>query len=145
MHTKILEEATHEHLKKFVDHSLKELKHVDHDMYEELEYDLYIIVYGHHFNEWKLNCALEKMSNEDGTTGGHWTLEETDTIARNHGIEFRSINKYDWNYTLNMVYSDFYGSIPNELSSYVKVAKKFLQDKDAPEGKALKYYIAMSD
>ena len=83
------------------------------------------------------------MSNEDGTTGGHWSLEETDSIARNHGIEFRSINKYDWNYVMNMIYSDYYGAIPNELTSYVKVAKKFLQDKDAPEGKALKYYKAM--
>ena len=44
MHTKILEEATHEQLKHFIDHSLKELKHADHDMYEELEHDLYVIV-----------------------------------------------------------------------------------------------------
>jgi hypothetical protein len=29
------------------------------------------------------------------------------------------------------------------MKHYVKMAKKFLEDKDAPEGKALKYYLAM--
>jgi len=42
-----------------------------------------------------------------------------------------------------MLYSDYYGSVPNDVSMYAKMAKKFLEDKDAPEGKALKYYLAM--
>ena len=44
---------------------------------------------------------------------------------------------------MNMVYSDYYGSIPNDPVAYAKVAKKFIEDKDAPEGKALRYYSAM--
>ena len=143
MHKKILEEISLEQLKKFVDWSLCELKYKDYEMYEELEHELYITVYGHHFNEWELKKALEHMENEDGTVGGHWTLEETNSVARQHGIEFVHMNQYDFNYVMNMMYSDFYGSVPNETSSYVKLAKKFLQDKDAPDGKALKYYLAM--
>lgn len=44
---------------------------------------------------------------------------------------------------MNMVYSDYYGSIPDTAESYFKVAKAFLMDKDAPEGKAYRYYKAM--
>ena len=46
---------------------------------------------------------------------------------------------------MNMIYSDYYGAIPNDVSSYVKVAKKFLEDKDGKEGKAFCYYMTMSD
>ena len=31
----------------------------------------------------------------------------------------------------------------NNTSFYAELAKSFLMDKDAPEGKALKYYLAM--
>ena len=143
MHKKILEDANHEQLKKFIDDALCELKYKDYEMYEELELELYHDVYGCHFNEWMLKKALEHMENEDGSTGHHWTIEETNSVARQYGIEFVHINQYDWNYTMNMIYSDYYGVVNNEISTYVKLSKKFLQDKDAPEGKAFKYYIAM--
>lgn len=42
-----------------------------------------------------------------------------------------------------MVYSDYYGAIPNELNYYVNVARKFLDDKDSSEGKALCYWLAI--
>ena len=44
---------------------------------------------------------------------------------------------------MNMIYSDYYGAVSNDVSTYVKLAKKFLMDKDAKEGKALCYYLAM--
>ena len=145
MHRKILEDATLEQTKEFIDRSLRKVKFVDEEMYEDLEHELYVDVYGYHFNEWFLKSALEKMSNEDGTKGGHWTLEETNSVAKQYNIEFKSFNEYDWNYVMNMVYSDYYGTVSNETSAYVKLAKKFLQDKDAPEGKALKYYLVMCE
>ena len=145
MHRKILEDATLEHTKEFIDRALRKVKVFDEEMYEELEHELYTDVYGHHFNAWLLKCALENMTNEDGSKGGHWTLEETNSVARQHGIEFIHYNQYDFNYVMNMIYSDYYGSVSNETSAYVKLAKKFLQDKDAPEGKALKYYLAMCE
>ena len=45
---------------------------------------------------------------------------------------------------MNMIYSDYYGSVPNDISSYVKLADKFIRDKDADPGKAFKYYVAMN-
>ena len=143
MHKKILEDASHEQLKKFIDEALCEVKYKDYEMYEELELDLYADVYGCHFNEWMLKKAYEHFDNEDGTHGAHWSVEETNSVARQYGIDFVHYNQYDFNYVMNMIYSDYYGSVSNETSVYVKLAKKFLQDKDAPEGKAFKYYLAM--
>ena len=145
MHRKILQDATLEQTKEFLDRSLRKVKLVDEEMYKDLEHELYIDVYGYHFNAWLLKCALENMTNEDGTKGEHWNLEDTNSVAKQYGIEFTHFNEYDWNYVMNMIYSDFYGSVSNETSAYVKLAKKFLQDKDAPEGKALKYYLAMCE
>ena len=44
-----------------------------------------------------------------------------------------------------MIYSDYYGAVPNELGTYVKMAVRFLNDKDAQKGKALNYYLSMKD
>lgn len=116
---------------------------VDEETYDEIEMIMYKDVYGCHFNKWLLEKATQEMVNEDGTKGGHWNLEQTTMVARSNGIEFKHFNEYDWNYVMNMVYSDYYGAVPNETASYVKIARRFLEDKDAEQGKALKYYIAM--
>lgn len=90
-----------------------------------------------------LEKATSSMINEDGTNGAHWTLEQTNSVAKSNGIAFDKFNEYDWNYVMNMMYSDYYGAVPNEVNSYTKLAKKFLEDKDASKGKALQYYLAM--
>lgn len=143
MHKKILEEASFEQLKDFVDYSLCELKSKDYEMYEELELQLYKKVYGCHFNSWMLEKALKHMINEDGTSGAHWDLEQTTSVARNNDITFSQFNEYDWCYVMNMIYSDYYGSVPNDMSVYIRMSRKFLEDKDAEEGKAFRYYVAM--
>ena len=145
MHTRIIEDATLEQLKDFAHYSLGMVKRIDEDVYEDIEMYLYREVYGCHFTKWMLEKALKDMVNEDGTVGGHWTVEQTTMVARSNGIQFTNFNEYDWNYVMNMIYSDYYGVVPNETNTYVKMARKFLEDKDAEEGKALKYYLAMSD
>ena len=83
------------------------------------------------------------MINEDGTHGPHWTVEQTTDAARNNGITFKEYNEYDWNYVMNMIYSDYFGAVNDDTNIYVRMSKKFLQDKDAKDGKALCYYLAM--
>ncbi len=143
MHKEILKSANEEQLKRFIDKSFCELKHRDFEMYEELEEELYITVFGYHFNSWLLEKALSKMVNEDGTSGGHWTLEQTTAVAKSNEIEFKSFNEYDWCYVMNMIYSDYYGSVQNDVDVYAKMSKKFLQDKDSKDGKAYRYWLAM--
>lgn len=145
MHTRIIEDATLEQLKDFAYRALDMVKRIDEDVYDDIEMYLYKDVYGCHFTKWLLEKATNGMINEDGTRGAHWTVEQTTMVARSNGIEFRDFNEFDWNYVMNMIYSDYYGVIPNETSTYVKMARKFLEDKDAEHGKALNYYLAMGD
>lgn len=143
MHKKLIEEATHEQLKDFLYDYLGMLKGTQPELYNEAEDILYRNLYGNHFNEWSLSCALSKLQNEDGTTGGHWTLEETSNAARSIGVRLEHYNEYDWNYTMNMLYSDFSKVVGRDANIIAKMAVAFLEDKDAPEGKAYKYWNAM--
>ena len=120
------------------------VKRIDKDLYDDVEEYLYCEVYGHHFTKWLLEKALKNMENEDGSIGGHWNVEQTSSVARSNGIEFNHFNEYDFNYVMNMIYSDYYGSVPNDVNTYAKMAKKFLCDKDAEDGKALKYYLSVT-
>ena len=145
MHKKLLKLATEEQLREFTDDAMSMIKETHYDLYEDLEMYLYKELYGNHFSDWLLDKATKTMVNEDGTTGAHWTLEQTTNVARQSGITFDKFNEYDWNYVLNMIYSDYYGAVPNDTTIYVKMARKFLDDKDAKEGKALCYYLSMKD
>lgn len=77
-----------------------------------------------------------KMVNEDGTMGGHWTIEQTSSVANSYGVKFEHITDYDWNVTMNMMYSDYchvakrFGVDTPEF--YACMAKAFLFDKDGP-------------
>lgn len=83
--------------------------------------------------------AVSKMKNEDGTDGGHWDYDTTTSVMKSKGYDF---NPCDWYYVLNMVYSDYFSKDqPDDY--YFKLAYDFLKDKDAPVGKAKKYFLAM--
>lgn len=143
MHKKLLSEASPEILKDFLCEMFDELRENNHKMYDDLEIQLYKEIHGYHFTDWLLDKATRYMVNEDGSYGPHWNLEQTSRAAENAGIKFKDYNEYDWNYVMNMIYSDYYGSVPDDTNVYIKMSIKFLQDKDAPEGKALQYYLAM--
>lgn len=103
--------------------------------------------HGPHFNEEHARKAVNKMENEDGTRGQHWSLEETTALANQYGIRLdEKINKYDWYVALNMVYSDYYRVIvnitgTNNTKFFVELAKAWICDKDIDEGKMWFYYI----
>lgn len=144
MHHYLFENATEQQLKTALIDMFDTVKDLDHDLYERLEMTAYKSIFGCHFNEHTLDKALKNMINEDGTKGGHWTLEQTTSLAASNKIVFSNFNEYDFNYVMNMLYSDYYGHLSsNDTMSFLKLAKAFLNDKDAEEGKAFKYYIAM--
>lgn len=146
MHHELLDKATKEQLADFLKEELDELKTSDKEMYEELESKLYVHIYGKHFNEYLLKKATEEMENEDGTKGGHWTVEQTNSVLSSHAVDMakEKFNEYDFNYVMNMIYSDYYGAVSNDVNTYYKMAIKFLTDKDSKEGKAYCYYKMFS-
>ena len=96
-----------------------------------------------HFTERVYAEAVGGMVNEDGTKGAHFDLDQVKELIKAHKIDLGENNVFDFAYCVNMVYSDYHGSIPDNDKSYVEVAKAFLFDEDGPKGKAVKYYLAM--
>lgn len=143
MHKHLIQHATESQIRDFAKDALSMIKGTNPELYESLEMHLYTEMYGCHFSDWLLKKATEHMQNEDGTTGPHWTVEQTTQVGKINGVTFTRFNEYDWNYVMNMIYSDFYGVVSNDANLYAKMAKKFIEDKDAPEGKAFKYYMSM--
>lgn len=138
---KMLSEATPSQLEEFASLLKSE---ISQGSINKLCEGLYRLIYGSHFNEWSLKEALSSMKNEDGSEGGHWSVEQTMSMAEERGVPLDgSFNEYDWCYAMNMVRSDYYGSVPDETSSYVALARRFLEDRDAPPGKAFRYYMCM--
>lgn len=113
------------------------------ERYRDIKTNLYILINGYHFDEETLMDILEDMVNDDGSKAPKWSVEETNSVARSNGVSFRNYNQYDWNYVMNMIYSDYCEILGDNVSSYVRMAQKFLNDKDAPEGKALRYAMCM--
>lgn len=86
------------------------------------------------------------LVNDDGSTGGHWNISQTNSVAESTGLRFDHITPEEWNVTMNMMYSDYSG-VANKYGVgmsdfYADMAKAFLFDKDggAPEAKLSAYF-----
>lgn len=114
---------------------------------EKKKLEHYERMYGPHFNEECAHKAVKKMENEDGSKGPHWSIEETERIAQQYGVNIKSdkFNKYDWFVALNMIRSDFYHAVVNmtgtdNVKHFVELTKAWLNDKDIEEGKMWFYF-----
>lgn len=132
-----------EKLMKSYDKTLMKIKKQHPEIYEDIKEEIYIDINGYHFNQHMLNKVYKHMINDNGTTAPHWSLDESTSVANANGISFDIFNEYDWNYVMNMMYSDYCNVFGDNLPYYIDMSKKFLYDKDAPDGKALRYYFAM--
>lgn len=95
------------------------------------------------FTEDDAKAWTAKMENEDGTTGPHWTMDQTDAVAAVSGVH---VDRCLWWTCLNMMYSDYYAVATkyglDRPEFYADLAKAFLMDKDAggAEAKMAGYY-----
>ena len=81
------------------------------------------------------------MKNEDGTHGGHWTMEATEQVRKKLNIDCDPAAFYA---AMNMMYSD-YCKVAEKFSAntadfYACMAKAFLDDKDAQPHKLERYF-----
>ena len=110
-------------------------------LYWETINEMYVIINGMSFDEQCAKYAVSCMQNEDGTTGEHWSLADTNAAAQSVSLMFMpTINQYDWYYVLNMIRSDYFGVIGNNDSMYIALAKAWVCDKDAGDYKAFRYW-----
>lgn len=89
----------------------------------------------HRITKEMANKWLASMENDDGSTGAHWTIQETNKVAELCNVKFEHIKDYEWNVVMNMMYSDHYHTAKscNKQSDVVffgSLAKEFLFDKD---------------
>ena len=107
----------------------------DHDEPETVEFDRTTAM------QWAV-----AMRNADGTTGPHWSMDQTSAIADGMGVQETDIPRWAWGVTMNMMYSDYYHVAVefglNRPEFYAALAKAFLLDKDGPgpERKLMEYY-----
>lgn len=82
-----------------------------------------------------------RMRNEDGTTGPHWSMEQTEQVRKQRSIDCDPLEFY---VTMNMMYSDYCRAAEkvgaSSLDFYAYMAKAFLDDKDAAHNKLARYY-----
>ena len=50
--------------------------------------------------------------------------------------------KADWYYVMNMLHSDFAEILGSDTNNYVRMAKAYINDPDASEGKILDAWLA---
>lgn len=103
--------------------------------------ELHCVAYGPHFDEHLAKKAVAGMKNVDGTCGEHWTYEQTSQIADQQGIT----QKADWYYVMNMLYSDYSEIYGSDINMYIRVAKAYMRDPDAPEGKVFDLWLAQTE
>lgn len=84
---------------------------------------------------------VAEMENADGTRGGHWSMEETEVIRMQRGIDCDSVMFFA---AMNMMYSDYCRAAEKtgaaSIDFYAYMAKAFLDDKDAAPNKLARYY-----
>lgn len=83
------------------------------------------------------------MENADGTTGKHFETDQVRQVAQQLGIRFEEYSPELLTAITNMMYSDYCKLHGNDIMSYVKMARAFLDDDDfdgTPEEKAYLYY-----
>lgn len=90
----------------------------------------------HTAKEW-----AEHMKNADDTTGAHWTMEQTEQVMRQYGIQCEPAEFYA---VMNMMYSDYCEVFKkfgvNKMDFYAEISKAFICDEDAQPDKTARYY-----
>lgn len=92
-----------------------------------------------HFTKETAEYVVSRFENKDGSKGPHWSYEQTSSVMKSKNYDY---DEADWYYALNMIWSDYYKSGRSD-ETYIELACDFLDDPDAPEDKAKKYYLAM--
>lgn len=84
---------------------------------------------------------VNKMENSDGSRGEHFTMEQTERVRKNKGLECDPIEFW---VAMNAMWSDGAATARkynvDKIEYWADRAKEFIMDKDAGPGKMAKYY-----
>ena len=78
----------------------------------------------------------QHMRNTDGSTGAHWSMEQTTSLAESLGVSRDEVSPWCWWIAVNMMYSDYYGVASHfgvaTPEFFAELARAFLLDEDGP-------------
>ena len=140
---KIVKEADGKQKEAVCEALIASMGRLSQESQESLTEEIYELVYGCHFCRETYEEAVSGLVNEDGSVGAHWTATELSERQEGGSTEQEEFNLYDFAYATNMLYSDYCHILGSDLDFYMKLSLAFLNDRDAPKGKAWKYYKAM--
>ena len=99
-----------------------------------------------HLSKADAESWVSRMKNSDGTVGAHWTFEQTQDVAKQRNI---TCDPNDFWAVMNMMYSDYCQVAKRQSVDtpgfYADMAKAFLEDADAADGKAYLYWDCIAD
>ena len=99
-----------------------------------------------HLSKADAESWVSRMKNSDGTVGAHWTFEQTQDVAKQRNI---NCDPNDFWAAMNMMYSDYCQVAKRQSVDtpgfYADMAKAFLEDTDAADGKAYLYWDCIAD
>lgn len=120
-------------LSEMLDKAIHKVKECDPEWFEKKRMKLYEMAYGKTLNEEMAKEWVKSME----PAGMHWTIEET-TDGMN-SMEY-NFNKQDFFVVANMMYNDYYNLVKEDESLALKLAKDWLDDKDAKPDKLYCYW-----
>lgn len=95
----------------------------------------------HRFTREMAEEWTEGMKNKDKSKGPHWDLEKAAHAMKTHNLRY---DEYEFWAVLNAVYSDYCEVLEkhgvSNMEVYIDLAKAWLDDEDAVEGKAAAYF-----
>jgi len=98
---------------------------------------------GKHLTEEEAKRWVKSMRKEDGSKGERWSLDEIKQYARNFGIEGKE-KIVEFFAVINAMYSDYCKVAKqhgvDNVNFYADMAKAFMDDPDAKDGKVKMYY-----
>lgn len=123
----------------------------ERDMRGDMDYDMDgpMKMPKHDMEKWK-----HSLKNADGTQGEHFKKEQIEQVAEKVGVEYEHYDEKDFCMVVNILYSDYAEALKGlfppekELMVYVKLAKAWLEDKDAAakgSEKLMAYYYCIVD
>ena len=88
-------------------------------------------------NDYNPREWAKEMQNADGSSGAHWSMEDTETVRKTRNIN--DCKPEDFWITMNMMYSDYQGVAKkygiDKPEFYADMARGFLMDKDSKQGR----------
>lgn len=105
------------------------------ELYEKYKMKLYGMAYNYKFTREMAEEIVENMK----PRGEIWDYDTTTSVKNQYGLD--NINKEDFYLILNSLGND-YGDVISieEVDTYVKMAKAWIEDKDAKENKTWIYF-----